>query len=294
MRRKRIIASLLSVLAVTSLLGSQAAASISIKDVYRDDTDLLIEDMLVSYGYYGEEADDYVDQLLEEIGDEDPDRYARWEIIMSEWSDVYDGVEVNLNELPDGLTDGDNLCIVVLGFQLNPDGSMREELIERLNVALTCAEQYPNAYIACTGGGTAANDEDATEAGRMAEWLIEHGVDSDRVIVEDRSQTTAQNAMFTLRILSRDYPEVDQIAIVSSDYHIATGEILFEAQSVLMARDVDDLPFEVVSNAVYEAPSGTLTSMFQAGALIELSGNMRTAYDIYCSNYDIHELPEVE
>ena len=294
MRRKRIIASLLSVLVVTSLLGNQAAASISIKDVYRDDTDLLIEDMLVSYGYYGEEADDYVDQLLEEIGDEDPDRYARWEMIMSEWSDVYDGVEVNLNELPDGLTDGDNLCIVVLGFQLNPDGSMREELIERLNVALTCAEQYPNAYIACTGGGTAANDEDATEAGRMAEWLIEHGVDSDRVIVEDRSQTTAQNAMFTLRILSRDYPEVDQIAIVSSDYHIATGEILFEAQSVLMARDVDDLPFEVVSNAAYEAPSGTLTSMFQAGALIELSGNMRTAYDIYCSNYDIHELPEVE
>ena len=128
----------------------------------------------------------------------------------------------------------------------------------------------------------------------MAEWLIEHGVDSDRVIVEDRSQTTAQNAMFTLRILSRDYPEVDQIAIVSSDYHIATGEILFEAQSVIMARDVDDLPYEVVSNAAYEAPSGTLTSIFQAGALIELSGNMRTAYDIYCSNYDIHELPEVE
>lgn len=281
-------------MAVMALVCSQASASISIKDVYRDDTDLLIEDMLVSYGYYGEEADDYVDQLLEEIGDEAPDRYARWEMIMSEWSDVYDGVEVNLNELPDGLTDGDNLCIVVLGFQLNPDGSMRQELIERLNVALACAEQYPNAYIACTGGGTAANDEDATEAGRMAEWLIEHGVDSDRVIVEDRSQTTAQNAMFTLRILSRDYPEVDQIAIVSSDYHIATGEILFEAQSVLMARDVDDLPFEVVSNAAYEAPSGTLTSMFQAGALIELSGNMRTAYDIYCSNYDIHELPEVE
>ena len=101
-------------MAVMALICSQAAASISIKDVYRDDTDLLIEDMLVSYGYYGEEADDYVDQLLEEIGDEDPDRYARWEMIMSEWSDVYDGVEVNLNELPDGLTDGDNLCIVVL------------------------------------------------------------------------------------------------------------------------------------------------------------------------------------
>lgn len=49
--------------------------------------------------------------------------------------------------LPDGLPDTDELCIVVLGFQLNPDGSMRDELINRLNVALRSAEKYPNAYI---------------------------------------------------------------------------------------------------------------------------------------------------
>ena len=32
--------------------------------------------------------------------------------------------------------------------------------------------------------------------------------------------------------------------------------------------------------------------MFQAGALIELSGDVDTAFDIYYETYDIHELPE--
>ena len=48
---------------------------------------------------------------------------------------------------------------------------------------------------------------------------------------------------------------------------------------------------KVVSNAALEAPSGELSPMFQAGALIELSGDMETAFDIYYETYDIHKLP---
>ena len=278
-----------ALLASAGSLTSQKNA-IVIKDVYRDSTDLLIEDMLVTYGYYGNEADSYVAGILDQIEDDDPMEADKWDMIMDMWAGLYDGTDVNYDLLPSNLSDTDRMCIVVLGFQLNPDGSMRDELIHRLEVALACAEQYPDAYIACTGGGTAANNEDATEAGRMADWLISHGLESDRVIVEDRSQTTAQNAIFTLGIRSREYPQVDRIAIVSSDYHIATAEILFEAESILMARDSGNIPFDVVSNAAYEAPAGELNNMFQAGALVELSGNMRMAYDIYCSNYDIHGL----
>lgn len=78
--------------------------------------------------------------------------------------------------LPDGLPDTDELCIVVLGFQLNPDGSMRDELINRLNVALRSAEKYPNAYIVCTGGGTASGNASATEAGEMATLIPVHSI----------------------------------------------------------------------------------------------------------------------
>ena len=37
----------------------------------------------------------------------------------------------------------------------------------------------------------------------------------------------------------------------------------------------------VVSSAAWKAPSGSLSTMFQAGALIELSGDVETAFDIY-------------
>ena len=57
----------------------------------------------------------------------------------------------------------------------------------------------------------------------MAKWLEKKGVDKKRIIVEDTSITTAQNAIFTYDILTSLYPSVTELAIVSSDYHIATG-----------------------------------------------------------------------
>ena len=120
----------------------------------------------------------------------------------------------------------------------------------------------------------------------MAEWLVSEGVDPARVIVEDHSVTTAQNALFTFDILEAQYPQVKQIAIISSDYHIATGALLFGAEAILR-----DSAMEVVSNAAWHAPGGTLSAMFQAGALIELSGNTETAFAVYYETYDIHELP---
>ena len=112
--------------------------------------------------------------------------------------------------------------------------------------------------------------------------------------MEDRSQTTAQNAAYTCAILEKNYPRVHQLAIISSDYHIATGTLLFGAQATLSAERTGHERFMVVSNAAYMAPSGSLSSMFQAGALLELSGDVETAYDIYDETYDIHELPPPE
>ena len=116
---------------------------------------------------------------------------------MQLWKTVNTGLEIHENILPDGLPETDELCLVVLGFQLNPDGSMRNELTERLKVAKASAEKYPNALIVCTGGGTASRNPDATEAGEMAKWLTANGVDAQRVIVEDQSLTTAQNAFYS-------------------------------------------------------------------------------------------------
>ena len=237
-----------------------------------------IERIVVSYAANGTKDEEALSALVSL----DPSIGEKWIRIMDLWEapvTVYD-------MLSDGLPDDDSLCLIGLGFQLNPDGTIREELEERLKVMLAASEKYPNALIVCTGGGTAAEDPSATEAGRMAEWLEAHGADPSRLIAEERSVTTAQNAIYTFDILAELYPQVKQIAIISSDYHIATGVLLFGAETILRDSDI-----EIVGNAAWHAPSGTLSTMFQAGALIELSGDVETAFEIYYETYDIHELP---
>ena len=251
----------------------------------------IIEEMAVYYGNYGDDASRKVEELLSELREKDPKAADQWEKIMALWKNVNSDLPLNYDVLPDGLEDSDALCLVALGFQLNPDGTMRDELVERLKVVKRSAEKYPNALIVCTGGGTASKNPDATEAGKMAEWLIENDIAPERVIVEDKSLTTAQNAIYTLNILAERYPQVNQIAVISSDYHIATGTLLFGAESILLSDDADSEPYAIVSNAAWKAPSGTLSGMFQAGALIELSGDTETAFEIYYDTYDIHELP---
>ena len=176
------------------------------------------------------------DEALSALASLDPSLGEKWTRIMDLWEAP---VTVN-TELPDGLPEDDSLCLVSLGFQLNPDGTMRDELVERLKVMLSASENYPNAIIVCTGGGTAADDPTATEAGRMAEWLEAQGVDPSRLIVEDHSLTTAQNAIYTFDILTERYPQVRQIAIISSDYHIATGTLLFGAEAILRDSDIEE------------------------------------------------------
>lgn len=248
------------------------------EDAASDPVQSQIERIVVSYAANGTKDEEALAALVAL----EPSIGEKWTRIMDLWEapvTVYD-------QLSDDLPEDDSLCLIALGFQLNPDGTIREELEERLKVMLAASEKYPNALIVCTGGGTAADEPSATEAGRMVEWLEAHGVNPSQLIVEDRSLTTAQNAIFTFDILAELYPQVKQIAIISSDYHIATGVLLFGAEAILR-----DSAIEIVGNAAWHAPSGTLSTMFQAGALIELSGDVETAFDIYYETYDIHELP---
>ena len=246
----------------------------------QDEAEAIIERIVINYAANGVRDD----EALAELAARDPERGEKWARIM----DLWETPVTVLDALPDGLPEDDTLCLVALGFQLNADGTMREELVERLKVVLAAAEKYPQAIILCTGGPTAADAPEATEGDASAAWLIQNGVDPARIVVENRSLTTAQNAIYGFGLLKAGQPQVEQMAIISSDYHIATGVLLFGAESILR-----DAGITVVSNAAWTAPSGALSAMFQAGALLELSGDSDTAFEIYYDNYDIHELPEL-
>ena len=136
----------------------------------------IIQDIITYHGCYDKEADTKVSELLAELDAVDSRQGELWQKIMKYWDHANNELTVNTDKLPDDLPKDNSLAIAVLGFELNDDGTMKDELIGRLNTALKCSQQYPNAYVICTGGGTAKDNKDVTEAGLMGDWLKEQGL----------------------------------------------------------------------------------------------------------------------
>ena len=91
----------------------------------------------------------------------------------------------------------------------------------------------------------------------MGEWLLQHGLDAKRLILEDQSLSTIENAEKTLDLLN---PQVSALAIISSDYHVARGSLLFEATALMKKLDV-----HVVSNCASPAPDKVYTNDYLRG-----------------------------
>lgn len=106
-------------------------------------------------------------------------------------------------------------ALVVLGFGLLPDGALRPELVNRLEAAWLQAIAAPASPIVVTGG---APQNGVTEAAAMAGWLIGHGIAPQRILVEDRSGSTVQNALFSTALMrSRG---IGGAVVITSPNHI--------------------------------------------------------------------------
>ncbi|MBR1456611.1 MAG: YdcF family protein, partial [Oscillospiraceae bacterium] len=219
------------------------------KSVYNERTYSLVSDMVYTYRVLEAKGADTVRTRLDELKAEDAGLGELWEGIMSCWDYARTELAINADELPDGLPEDDSLCIVVLGFQLMEDGTMAEELVGRCETALAAAQKYPNAFVAVTGGGTAKEEKTATEAGAMAAWLRAKGLPEERLIVEDTSLTTGQNAKNLCEILTQRYPQVKSLALVTSKYHMQMAYLLFTEAALLHDYEFGVLPYTVVSNA---------------------------------------------
>ncbi len=253
--------------------------------VYADeneDTADYVRQIINYYYRHQEAADTDIACLIYELSEIDMEQAQAWASIMEYWGYINSDFQLHAGVLPDGLPKDDSLCIVVLGFELAPDGSMKKELVGRLETALKSAEKYPNAYIACTGGGTADYDKTVTEAGQMAKWLMEKGIAKERIIIEDQSYSTVDNARFTCRILSNSYPQITHLALVTSDYHLPRASLLFHAEANLSTADNDVPLLCIAANAAYETGRTAESFESQVNNLLQLTG------------MDIREMPKPE
>ena len=71
------------------------------------------------------------------------------------------------------------------------------ESAERVLDTIQLAHRYPNARILISGGGGTVFGDGAAEAPIIADYFKSIGIDPARILVEDRSRTTAENAVYS-------------------------------------------------------------------------------------------------
>ena len=99
-----------------------------------------------------------------------------------------------------------------------------------------------------------------------------------------------------MSLFGNSFPESKRFTVNSAtvSFALLAFQTIVKAEAILRASTPGAEKLEVISNAAWKAPSGTLSAMFQAGAVIELFGDVETAFEIYYENYDIHSLPPLK
>lgn len=212
------------------------------------DTQGYRQQLLKTYSSDPENSSASIESILSQLEGESPSMGAMWRQIMSDWDRLnHSGLSAS-RSLPDDLPQDDSLCIVVFGYGLNQNGSMKPELFDRLNVALQAARQYPNAYIALTGGET-AGVKGISEAAVMAIWLMNNDISEDRLILEKQSLSTTENGKNVCALLNQKYPQIRHLAVVTSDYHIAQAATVLQTACTYSAAMQGGRNMTVVAGA---------------------------------------------
>ena len=220
-------------------------------------------------GYYRDGARTDVLRTLDTLKEVSKDDYDQWQSIIDYWDWIENDMVENIGVAPDGLPNDNTHAFVVLGFALKSDGTMQPELVGRLETALASAQKYPNSYILVTGG---VKKNGWTEGDRMHDWLVEHGVADNRILVENKSANTAQNAEFSFDILY-NHPTIKSISMITSQYHLKRGTILYYAESLIRARELGKTPIKLNGNAGWYREDKTSETLSQkASSLSQIAG----------------------
>ena len=117
--------------------------------------------------------------------------------------------------------------IIVLGAQVRgtkPSWSMHDRLV----AALDYLNAYPESKAVVSGGQ--GPDEGCSEAEAMQTWLTAQGVAPERILLEDRSESTQENLSTSFAIIAADGGDVaDGVGIVTSEYHLYRAKRMAEA-----------------------------------------------------------------
>ena len=116
--------------------------------------------------------------------------------------------------------------MIVLGCQVHPWGPS-VLLQDRLDTALAYLQDHPQLTVIVSGGQ--GPDEHTSEARVMADYLVDHGVAEERILLEDNSHNTWQNLSYTVELMQENALSTEQgVVLVSSGFHLTRARLLWD------------------------------------------------------------------
>lgn len=120
--------------------------------------------------------------------------------------------------------------LIVLGGGIDKNGKLPENVMIRIEAAVEFLKDNPETICVVTGGKL--DWLPFAEAPEMKNQLVLAGIDSGRVLVEDRAQDTIQNFRFSCELLA-NYENVKmseilekEIVVITSYFHLRRAERL--------------------------------------------------------------------
>lgn len=121
-------------------------------------------------------------------------------------------------------TTGNFTYMIVLGTAV--EGTEPSPMLsDRINAAAKYMEANPDVIAVVTGGK--ADEKNISEAQCMYNGLIELGIESDRILMEDKATSTVENFQFSVELLEKELGRVPKnIGVLSSEFHLLRAAMI--------------------------------------------------------------------
>ena len=120
-------------------------------------------------------------------------------------------------------------AVIVLGAAVHGD-KVTWVLENRLNTAMEYMKEHPNAICVVSGGQGAG--ESVTEASAMKKYMVERGVDANRIYTEEKAKNTMENFENSKVIIDEVVGNNARIVFVTTNFHVYRAGMVAREQGV--------------------------------------------------------------
>ena len=130
--------------------------------------------------------------------------------------------------------DYDKDFIIILGAKVLRDGTLSQALKGRVDKAIGFAKEQKeksNKNVIFVPSGGQGRDELISEAEAMKDYLVQNGINSEDIIIENESTNTLQNMRFSKQKIN-EINKDGKILFTTNDYHVFRSGIIANNEGI--------------------------------------------------------------